>query len=81
MMPVAQLLTPGRIATELSEPLHRVQYVLLTRPHIRPRARAGILRLFDRDALAMVRHELNAIDAKRSPEEEQTMEVQHEKKK
>ena len=60
-----KLLTPGRIARELAQPLHRIQYVLLTRPHIRPRARAGILRLFDREAVAMVRHELNAIDAKR----------------
>lgn len=74
-MSVAQLLTPGRIATELAEPLHRIQYILLTRPHIRPRARAGILRLFDRQAVAMVRHELNAIDAKKSLGREQKMET------
>ena len=72
-MPEAQLLTPGRIARELAQPLHRIQYVLLTRPHIKPRARAGILRLFDRQAVAMVRHELNAIDAKKSSEREQAM--------
>ena len=70
----AILLTPGRIAAELAAPLHRVQYILLTRPHIRPRARAGILRLFDREAVAMVRHELNAIDAKKSPEVAENME-------
>ena len=69
-----KLLTPGRIATELATPLHRVQYILLTRHHIRPRARAGILRLFDREAVAMVRHELNAIDAKKSPEVAENME-------
>ena len=44
--------------------LHRVQYVLRTRQHIQPAARAGNLRLFDRRAVAMVRHELNAIDAR-----------------
>jgi hypothetical protein len=45
--------------------LHRVLYVLATRLHIRPSARAGTLRLYDRRAVAMVRHELNAIDAQR----------------
>lgn len=61
-----KLLTPGVIARELGEPLHRVLNVLATRPHIRPRARAGTLRLFSRDAIAQVRHELNAIDARRA---------------
>ena len=75
MISVAQLLTPGRIATELAEPLHRVQYILLTRPHICPRARAGIIRLFDRQAVAMIRHELNTIDAKKLSEREQKMEA------
>lgn len=69
------LLTPGRIAAELATPLHRVQYILLTRPHIRPLARAGILRLFDREAVAMVRHELGAIDAKRASHEDSGTEL------
>ncbi len=60
-----KLLTVGRIAAELGEPLHRVTRVLSTRKHIRPAAYAGTLRLFDRRALAMVRYELNLIDAKR----------------
>jgi hypothetical protein len=60
-----QLITAGVIAAELSAPLHRVLRVLATRPHIRPSARAGTLRLYDREAVAMVRHELNAIDARR----------------
>jgi hypothetical protein len=60
-----KLITPGVIAAELHEPLHRVLNVLATRPHIRPAARAGTLRLFDKAAVAMVRHELNAIDARR----------------
>ena len=59
------LTTPGVIARELNEPLHRVLHVLATREHIRPAARAGTLRLYDRQAVAMVRHELNAIDARR----------------
>lgn len=60
-----RLTTPGVIAAELSEPLHRVLHVLRTRQHIRPAARAGRLRLYNRSAVAMVRHELNAIDARR----------------
>jgi hypothetical protein len=59
------LRTPGVIARELGVPIHRVVHVLATRQHIRPTARAGTLRLYDRDAVAMVRHELNAIDARR----------------
>jgi hypothetical protein len=46
--------------------LHRVLHVLATRQHIRPAARAGILRLYDRTAIAQVRYELNLIDARRS---------------
>lgn len=60
-----KLITPGVIAKELDEPLHRVSRILATRKHIRPAARAGVLRLYDRRAVAMVRHELNAIDANR----------------
>ncbi len=59
------LRTPGVIARELGEPLHRVLHVLATREHIKPVARAGTLRLYDRQAVAMVRHELNTIDARR----------------
>lgn len=60
-----KLITAGVIAEVLGEPLHRILRVLSTRPHIRPSARAGTLRLYDRRAVAMVRHELNAIDARR----------------
>jgi hypothetical protein len=60
-----RLITSGVIAAELPAPLHRVLHVLATRQHIRPAARAGTLRLYDRRAVAMVRHELNAIDARR----------------
>lgn len=59
------LLTVGRLARLLNVPLHRVLHLLRTREHIRPAATAGIIRLFDRRALAMLRHELNAQDARR----------------
>lgn len=62
---VPKLRTPGVIAQELGEPLHRVQYVLRTRPFIAPSARAGRLRLFDLEAVARIRHALNAMDARR----------------
>jgi hypothetical protein len=62
---VPRLVTPGVLAAELGEPLHRVLHVLATRSHIRPAARAGTLRLYANEAVAMVRHELNAIDARR----------------
>ena len=64
--PVPTLRSPGIVAEALGEPLHRVVYVLRTRAHIRPSALAGRLRLYDRAAMALIRHELNAIDARRS---------------
>lgn len=65
---VPSLLTPGRIAEELGVPLPRVIYVLATRGHILPAARAGTLRLYDRQSLAMIREELNVIAVRRSGE-------------
>ncbi len=64
-----QLITPGKIAVDVKQPLHRVLHILRTRHHIRPAARAGILRLYRRAAIAQVRHELNAIDARHRREE------------
>jgi len=64
-----RLITAGVIATELDEPRHRVQYVLANRRHIRPCARAGTLWLYRREAIAMVRHELKAIDARQDGRE------------
>ena len=62
------LTTAGVIARELGAPLHRVLHVLRTRPHIQPAARAGTLRLYDRESVALVRAELRAIDARASQE-------------
>jgi len=66
LSPCPTLLTAGRIASELKVPLHRVVHILATRGHIQPRARAGTLRLYDTNAVAQVRHELHAQDARRS---------------
>ena len=63
---VPSLLTPGRIAGLLGVSLSRVLYVLSSRRHIVPAARAGTIRLYRSHAVAMVRHELNAIDARRN---------------
>lgn len=56
--------TPGQIGRKLGVPTHRIQYVIARRG-IRPSAYAGRLRLFDREAVARIRHAINAIDAKR----------------
>ena len=62
---IPRLITIGVIATEFGKPLHRIEYVLRTRPHIRPAAYAGAVRLFDRDAVAMIKHELDRIAIRR----------------
>jgi membrane protein YdbS with pleckstrin-like domain len=67
--PLPTLITSGVIADRLRVPLHRVQHVLTSRPHIRPVARVGTLRVYDRQAIAMVRHELTAMDARRAERE------------
>ena len=60
-----QLLTPGRIATRLKVPVHRVLYVIRSRRHIQPAARAGNNWVYDEQAKAQIRYELNKIDARR----------------
>jgi len=63
---IPKLRTPGVLAADLGEPLHRVLYVLSTRKHIRPAATAGRLRLYDRDAVELLRHEMSKIDARQT---------------
>ncbi len=63
------LVTVGVMATELGTSVDRVCRILRTRSHIRPRAYAGHVRLFDNSAIAQVRHELTAIDARRAARE------------
>lgn len=64
------LRTPGVLARELGQPLHRINYVLQTRRHIMPAARAGRIRLYDRAAVAMIRHALNGMDARKGVADE-----------
>ena len=61
---IRRLVTPGEIARALRQPQHRVDYVIRTRSEIVPVRRAGIIRLFDREVVAMVGRELDAIDAR-----------------
>jgi len=63
---IPQLITVGVIADTLGVTPDRVRRVLQTRKHIRPTAFAGNTRLFTSDAIAQVRHEISAIDARRS---------------
>ena len=61
-----RLLTVTLIAERLGVPLQRVQNVIANRPHIRPRALAGNTRIYDAEALAMLRHEISKQDAQRA---------------
>ena len=63
-MSIPRLRTISVMAAELGQPVERVDYVIRTRG-IREIARAGQTRLFSADEVARVRHELNAIDARR----------------
>ena len=63
-MAEVRLMTPG-------VPLSRVLYLLRTRPHIRPVARAGILRLYDAQALAQLRAEIARLGRARRCRESQ----------
>ncbi len=61
-----KLLSVGQIASKLGVPFHRVRYVLDTRPYIQPAARCGIARVFDREAVKLIRHQLKGIEARRT---------------
>jgi hypothetical protein len=63
---LAELNTAETIARQLGVSVARVQHILSTRPHIKPAAVAGSTRVYRDAAVAMVRHELNAIDARRA---------------
>jgi hypothetical protein len=61
-----QLVTAGVIARRLNAPAARIAYILKTRSHIRPAAIAAGVYVYREAAVAMVRHELNALEAKRA---------------
>ena len=62
-----RLVTVGVIAAELGVSVERVSRILRTRSHIRPRAYAGNVRLFDNAAIRQVRQEIDKIDARKGP--------------
>lgn len=64
-----ELRTVGVVARELGRTVAEVQAALLRCPHVKPIARAGIYRLFDGNAVAQLRHHLNARDARRAARE------------
>ena len=59
-----ELNTLGKVAQHLQVPVHRVQYVLRSRPHLQPAATAGRLRLFDDETIEQIAKELQTIDSK-----------------
>ena len=61
-----RLVTVGVIAAELGVSVDRVCRIIRSRPHIEPAAYAANTRLFDNSAIAQIRHESNAIDARRA---------------
>ncbi len=66
MIDVESLVTPGQIARQLNEPLHRIRHVLDTRAGITPVRRIGIVRTYAGGAVDLVRSELRAIDDRRA---------------
>lgn len=66
-----KLLTTGLIAEKLRTTPERIRYIALRRM-IEASAMAGNTKLYDNAALARIRYELNAIDAKRAVRKEVT---------
>ncbi len=66
MQSVPKLVTLGVIAERIGVPFHRVRHILATRKHIKPAARAGMMRLYHDEAVAQVRYEITLIDARRT---------------
>lgn len=61
-----RLITTGVIAKAVGTTPERVARLLRSRPYIEPAAYAGHVRLFMPEVIAQVRHEVNAIDARRA---------------
>ena len=58
---ISSLPTVGEIARRLGVPLHRVEYVILSR-NLRPSGRAGNARVFTEADVAHIASELRRID-------------------
>ena len=65
MTPKLRLATLGEVAELLRTTPARLAYILRTRPQIKPAATAGHYRVFDNDAVAELRRELNRMDARK----------------
>lgn len=57
-----EIFTIGEVAALLGAPVHRVTNIVNTRAHIKPADRIGNLRVYSRDAIALIRSELARID-------------------
>jgi hypothetical protein len=57
--------TASDIAARLGQPEHRVRWILATRPHIRPAAQAGAVRIYSTSAVALVQDAIDVIDSRR----------------
>jgi hypothetical protein len=64
--PPPKKITTRVLAEELGPTPDQVRRGLARPPDIKPRAYAGIARLFDNEAIARVRHEINKSDARGS---------------
>jgi hypothetical protein len=56
--------TVGEIATRLSTPLHRIEYIIRSR-HINPSSVAGNCRVFGDDAVEQIAAVIQVIDARK----------------
>ncbi|MDB5344293.1 MAG: hypothetical protein JWP89_2670 [Schlesneria sp.] len=65
MSQIPHLLTIGRIAAEEGETVRRIQYVLTSRPHIKPIALAGNTRLYNSQSVEQIRAALAEINSRR----------------
>ena len=61
-----KLHTVGDVARILGTPIHRVEYILKTRPQIRPVGRVGIARVYDDAAVELLRAGLQEIECRRA---------------
>jgi hypothetical protein len=58
-------LTFGQVCKRLNQQPPRINYILETRPHIKPIKRVGILRIFDEAGVAAISAELEKIDSRK----------------
>lgn len=67
MCDVSALATIGKIARQLNEPVHRIEYILRSRG-IRAESRAGNCRVFSATAVDRIASEIRRIDSEKGSE-------------